>query len=172
MHSDPVPAITEATASGETATIFADLCATLGVSVVNLIWRHIATLPGALPWAWATVKPVYLSGRVGMEAGRIKAGLAIPGLPVWPRALLACAGVDDAAEESMTPQRSRYARSSRPTITQTRSTSRRCRHWCATSTALRPHPLPRLPIFRRSRRSKVCCRSCLGWMKSPPTLRH
>lgn len=101
MHSDPVPAITEATASGETATIFADLRATLGVSVVNLIWRHIATLPGALPWAWATVKPVYLSGRVGMEAGRIKAGLAIPELPVWPRALLACAGVDDAAEESI-----------------------------------------------------------------------
>ena len=75
MQGDPVPAITEAAATGETAAIFADLRATLGVNVVNLIWRHIATFPGALPWAWASVKPAYVSGRVGIEAQRIRAGL-------------------------------------------------------------------------------------------------
>jgi len=50
--SDPVPAITEAGATGEIAAIFADIRHVLGVEVVNLIWRHLATLPGALPWAW------------------------------------------------------------------------------------------------------------------------
>ena len=50
--SDPVPAITEAAATGETAAIFADIRQVLGVDVVNLIWRHLATMDGALPWAW------------------------------------------------------------------------------------------------------------------------
>lgn len=98
MHSDPVPAITEAAATGETATIFADLRATLGVNVVNLIWRHLAVFPDALPWAWETLKPVYVSGLAGVEAQRLKAGLTMPELPAWPPSLLGCAGIDAAAE--------------------------------------------------------------------------
>jgi len=60
--SDPLPAITEAEASGETAVLFADIRTTVGVRVVNLVWRHLATMNGALPWAWAAVKPLYLAG--------------------------------------------------------------------------------------------------------------
>ena len=101
MHGDPVPAITEAAATGETAAIFADLRTTLGVNVVNLVWRHIATFPGALPWAWASVKPAYVSGRVGIEAQRIRAGLTLPKLPQIPRSALACAGIDAAGEASI-----------------------------------------------------------------------
>jgi hypothetical protein len=48
--TNPVPAITEAAATGETAAIFADIRQVLGVDVVNLIWRHLATIEGALPW--------------------------------------------------------------------------------------------------------------------------
>ncbi len=111
MNSDPVPAVTEAAATGETAEIFADLRATLGVNVVNLIWRHFATLPGALPWAWATVKPVYVSGRVAHEAERIKAGLVLPRVPAWPRAVLACAGIDADGEASIRRILASYNRS-------------------------------------------------------------
>lgn len=60
--SDPLPAIPEAEASGEVADLFADIRATVGVRVVNLVWRHLATMEGALPWAWAAVKPLYLDG--------------------------------------------------------------------------------------------------------------
>lgn len=60
--SDPLPAITEAAASGEIADLFADIRTTVGVRVVNLVWRHLATMEGALPWAWAAVKPLYLDG--------------------------------------------------------------------------------------------------------------
>ena len=60
--SDPFPAIAEASAAGETADLFADIRATVGVRVVNLVWRHLATLDGALPWAWQAVKPLYLQG--------------------------------------------------------------------------------------------------------------
>jgi hypothetical protein len=47
--SDPLPAIAEAAATGKTARIFADIRHVLGVEVVNLIWRHLATIPDALP---------------------------------------------------------------------------------------------------------------------------
>ena len=60
--SDPLPAITEASATGEIADLFADIRTTVGVRVVNLVWRHLATMDGALPWAWAAVKPLYLAG--------------------------------------------------------------------------------------------------------------
>jgi len=46
--SDPVPAITEAAATGETAAIFADIRQVLGVDVVNLIWRHLATIDNGI----------------------------------------------------------------------------------------------------------------------------
>ncbi|MBS0335462.1 MAG: hypothetical protein JSS40_01315 [Proteobacteria bacterium] len=111
MQGDPVPAITESAASGETALIFADLRTTLGVGVVNLIWRHIATFPGALPWAWATVKPVYVSGDVAMEARRLKAGLAIPAPPAWPDSVLRGAGIDAAGETSIRRILASYNRS-------------------------------------------------------------
>ena len=46
--ADPFPAIAEAAATGETAELFADIRATVGVRVVNLVWRHLATIDGAL----------------------------------------------------------------------------------------------------------------------------
>jgi hypothetical protein len=72
--SDPVPAITEAAATGETATIFGDIRQVLEVDVVNLIWRHLATIDGALPWAWGTLRPLYVDGSLRGEA----MALAIP----------------------------------------------------------------------------------------------
>jgi hypothetical protein len=54
--SDPVPAIAEASATGAVAELFADIRLVLGVEVVNLIWRHLATIPDALPRAWGMLR--------------------------------------------------------------------------------------------------------------------
>jgi hypothetical protein len=82
--SDPVPAIAEAAAIGETATIFADIRQVLGVDVVNLIWRHLATIEGALAWAWSTLRPLYVDGSVTAEAAMLHAELALPPMPQIP----------------------------------------------------------------------------------------
>lgn len=66
--SDPVPAIAEASATGAVAEIFADIRTVLGVEVVNLIWRHLATIPDALPWAWRMLRPLYADGTIRAEA--------------------------------------------------------------------------------------------------------
>ncbi|MBV7484752.1 hypothetical protein [Bordetella sp. BOR01] len=57
--ADPVPAIAEADATGELAALYDDIRKTLDVPFVNLVWRHLATIAGALPWTWATVRPLY-----------------------------------------------------------------------------------------------------------------
>src|ERR1700733_14799226 len=44
--------ITEAEAVGEVATIYRRIKEVQGSPVVNLIWRHLATIEGALAWAW------------------------------------------------------------------------------------------------------------------------
>lgn len=94
MSGDPIPAIAETEAAGTIAALYADIRATLGVNVVNLVWRHLATVPGALDAIWAAVKPVYVSGQVATAAGALRETLPLPVLPRWPRAALLAAGVD------------------------------------------------------------------------------
>ncbi|HEY3891917.1 MAG TPA: hypothetical protein VGM00_08165 [Bradyrhizobium sp.] len=58
----------EASAIGAVAKIFADIRRMLGVEVVNLIWRHLATIPDAPPWARAVLRPLYADGTIAAEA--------------------------------------------------------------------------------------------------------
>jgi len=93
--SDPIPAVTEAAATGEIAEIFADIRRVLGVEVVNLIWRHLATLPGALPWVWETLRPLYADGTLAAEARLLHEQLTLPRLRPFPPELLAAADLAD-----------------------------------------------------------------------------
>jgi len=58
---DPIPALIESSASGQMAVLFDDIKQTLKVPFVNLVWRHLATIPQALPCVWTLVKPLYSS---------------------------------------------------------------------------------------------------------------
>jgi hypothetical protein len=91
--SDPVPAIAEASATGAVAEIFADIRGVLGVEVVNLIWRHLATIPDALPWAWGMLRPLYTDGTVAEEAQILHGRLALPHLLPLPHDLLVAIGL-------------------------------------------------------------------------------
>jgi len=91
--SDPVPAIAEASAIGAVAEIFADIRRVLGVEVVNLIWRHLATIPGAVPWAWGMLRPLYADGTIAAEAQALHAELSLPHLPSLPHDLLVAIGL-------------------------------------------------------------------------------
>lgn len=86
---DSVPAISECEATGEIATIFADIRTSLGTSSVNLIWRHLATIPGALTWCWSAIAPLHRHGELGHEARNFRRGLKGPTLPQLPPEVLA-----------------------------------------------------------------------------------
>jgi hypothetical protein len=102
MAADPIPAVREADATGDIADIFADLRATLRVPFVNLVWRHLATIPGGLAATWTLLKPVYLAPRLDHHATLLRTGVQLPsdlGLPsfVWDSA-----GVDHGARFEIT----------------------------------------------------------------------
>jgi hypothetical protein len=93
---DSVPSIAEAEATGEVAEIYADIRTTLGTSVVNLIWRNLATEPGALRWTWSTVRPLYL-GAAAPHAEAVRRTLSLPAVPQLSADTLTAAGLDPAA---------------------------------------------------------------------------
>ena len=108
--SDPVAAVAEASATGETAAIFADIRAVYGVGVVNLIWRHLATFPGALPWAWGAVRPLYVDGTIAREAAAVRAARRLPRVPALPVEVLAAAGLGPAEQARITAVLEAYER--------------------------------------------------------------
>ncbi|SJZ50804.1 hypothetical protein SAMN02745126_01403 [Enhydrobacter aerosaccus] len=77
---DLFPAVAETAATGATAELFADIRETVGVRVVNLVWRHLATIEGALPSAWSAVKPLYVQGMVDRAAVRFREEMVLPTL--------------------------------------------------------------------------------------------
>src|SRR5260221_13794700 len=97
---ESVPSVREEDAAGEIAAIFADIRKVLGTSVVNLIWRHLATMPGALPWTWATVRPLYL-GAAPLHAEAIRRGIALPALPGFSTDALLAAGIDESDQTTI-----------------------------------------------------------------------
>ena len=95
MKNNWVTAISEDDATGETAEIFSDIRTTLGNGVVNLIWRHIATIEGALPWVWHAVKPLYISDALKNEAGFLCENIKLPEVLELPSAVLSVVNVLD-----------------------------------------------------------------------------
>ena len=57
-HLDYIPTVSEKEAEPRVAVIFSDIKTTLGVPFVNLIWKHLATIPGGLELTWSLAKPL------------------------------------------------------------------------------------------------------------------
>lgn len=94
MQGDPLPSVSEAEATGHIAELYEDIRETLGMSFVNLVWRHLAAIPGGLHWTWATLKPLYVNGAVYAEADALRAGLDLPPVPRFPSAALRSIGIN------------------------------------------------------------------------------
>jgi hypothetical protein len=71
-----LPELSADNAKGEIKHIYQSIEAALGVRLVNLVYRHLATVPGALEWAWYTVGEPF---QAGIFAERSKA--LIPSAP-------------------------------------------------------------------------------------------
>ena len=73
MSASILPEVHEGDAPPEIAAIYAGLRTAIGVPIVNLIWRHFATLPGVLPWAWETTRGAIGSATVADGSARMVA---------------------------------------------------------------------------------------------------
>ena len=75
--SEVLPEIPEAGASADIAALYADMRAVTGVLIVNLIYRHIATVPNGLAWVWSVLRPHIASGSIGSLAPGVLARAAL-----------------------------------------------------------------------------------------------
>jgi hypothetical protein len=88
-----LPEVHESEAPPGVAAIYAGLRKAVGVPIVNLIWRHFATLPGVLPWVWETTRGAIGSATVAEGSARMAAlvrgapGLGLPAVAPVLRAL-------------------------------------------------------------------------------------
>ena len=99
-NTESVPSVLETAATGEIAEVYSDIRKTLGTSVVNLIWRNLATIQGALPWTWSAVRPLYLGAAAG-HAEAVRRTLRLPETTKLSTKVLAAAGIDGNARKEI-----------------------------------------------------------------------
>lgn len=95
---ESIPSTPEHLAIGETAELYQEIKDTLRVPVVNLVWRHLATIDGALGLVWKCIKPLYLDGGLDVAADSLRSMGGLPKLPRWSRSTLATVGVSSCDE--------------------------------------------------------------------------
>ena len=86
--------VAEAEATGDVALVFEEIRRTYAVPYVSSLFRHLATYPGLLPWAWRILRPALLSGAVQRLAWERVDVAELPPLPRLSREALAHLGVD------------------------------------------------------------------------------
>lgn len=80
--------IGEADARDDIAEIYADIRATSGLPAINLVYRNMAAIPGALSHVWHVLRPLYASGAVHDFDREIRQHVPLPNLPpVFPYAV-------------------------------------------------------------------------------------
>ena len=93
--------LSEADASGEQRRIYGEIKRLSAVPMVALIYRHLATIPGALEWVWGLVGPALRAGQLQERAWQLAVASTIPGDRTIPRAALRAAGIDARNEKAI-----------------------------------------------------------------------
>ena len=92
QRTESVPSILESEATGKVAEIYVDIRRVLGASIVNLIWRNLATIPDALEWTWSAARQLYLGPAPGY-AETVRRAIDLPAVPSFSSDKLAAAGL-------------------------------------------------------------------------------
>lgn len=81
-----LPELREADAPAAIAAIYADMRAVTGLPLVNLIYRHLATMPGCLEWVWGLLRPRFADHAIPEAATLLRDAVRLPELDalVWP----------------------------------------------------------------------------------------
>jgi hypothetical protein len=106
-----ISSISETKADAETAALYRDIKLTLQVPVVNLLWRHLATIDGSLGAIWRWIKPLYENETLASEAAQLRNIDGLPGIVPWSRATLRECGLHAEGEATVNAILVNYDRS-------------------------------------------------------------
>lgn len=87
--------VPEREATGATAETYRDIRTVTGCGMVNLIYRHLATQPGHLEWAWEVVRPLFVSSEISRTRAGLIETLELPASRPLPKSALALVGVGE-----------------------------------------------------------------------------
>ncbi|MDO9025009.1 hypothetical protein [Zwartia sp.] len=89
-----IPTVSEKDADPSVSAIFEDIKNTLEVPFVNLIWRHLATIPSGLSMTWSLAKPLYFSETLDASARAMrKQASLVDTLTPWPEPVRSALGL-------------------------------------------------------------------------------
>ena len=71
LGTDPVTALAEKMATGQTAATFAEIRDVMQIPLLTSIWRTLVSIDEGLPTVWAATKPIYLSGQAEAALDRL-----------------------------------------------------------------------------------------------------
>jgi len=86
--------LAERDVSGDMAVIYDEIRVYSAVPYVSSLQRHVATMPGALEYAWAICRPAFVSGQIPETAWRLAASIPVEPFPPLSEAALRLLGVD------------------------------------------------------------------------------
>jgi hypothetical protein len=92
---DPVTAIDESAAVGETALVFAEIRRTMGIPLITSIWRGLAGMDDSLRPVWDAAKPIYASGEPERALARSITAANLPSPEPLVPTVLACIGMTE-----------------------------------------------------------------------------
>jgi len=130
----------ESEAVGEQRHIFEEIRRLSAVPMVALIWRHLATIPSALEWAWTVLEPAMQAGAIQQAAWRLAENARVPRQPTIPSAALRVAGLDEDHQRGITEVLDGYNRANPVNIVMVRCLSL---HLAGTAGAPREPAWPR-----------------------------
>jgi hypothetical protein len=90
---DPVSALSEAEATGETAAIFTDIRRTMQIPLITSIWRTLAGIEGGLDAVWKVAKPLFETGQPAAAHENLREETVLPVPESLVEGQLFCAGV-------------------------------------------------------------------------------
>lgn len=85
----------EARATGELRRIYGEIRRLSGVPMVALIYRHLATIPGALEWSWQLLEPALRAGVLQQRAWELAGQANLGRQSSIPAAALRAAGLGE-----------------------------------------------------------------------------
>jgi hypothetical protein len=110
-------------ARGDILYIYQEIRRLSAVPMVALIWRHLATVPGALEWAWGLLEPALRAGALQQVAWELAERARIPRQPAIAVAALRVAGISEDDQRGITETLDGYNRANPVNIVMVRCLS-------------------------------------------------
>lgn len=102
--------LSEDQARGDILQIYQEIRRLSAVPMVALIWRHLATIPGTLEWAWDFLAPAMRGGALQQMAWQLAEKTRIPRQPVIDVAALRAVGISEEDQLGITDTLDGYNR--------------------------------------------------------------